>query len=49
MESYSSEINSIATIAMDNLSLQKFLRTFSYFSVSLRPNIATRFCLIDTL
>ncbi len=48
MESYSSEIDSIATIVIDDFLLQKFLRNFSYFSIPPRPNTVTRFHLIDT-
>lgn len=49
MEGCSSEIDSIAIIAMDNFSLQNFLRTFLYFFALPKPNTATRFCLVDVL
>lgn len=47
MRSYSSKIDSIATIVIDNLLLQKFLRAFFYFFASHRANISTCFYLVD--
>lgn len=47
MGSCSREIDFIAAIAMNDFLLQKFLKTFSCFFAPPRPNIATRFCLID--
>lgn len=47
MESSSSEIVSIASIAIDDLSLRKFFRAFPCLLAPPRLNTSTRFCLAD--